>query len=296
MENQELEENKELVKNHHIYELDGRKYQCEIVEITPEIAKGILAADNFNNRPVNIINVKNLAKAMDRGDWVFDGSPIRFNDRGQLLDGRHRLSAIVLSGKTFKFLVLRDLDTETFKTMDTGRLRTGSDVFSIAGISNARNAASIVKFIYCFRNSLHSANRNSNRRLSNSELLDYYDDLNEEGNIDGSISFAKYHHSKTRLGNLPTFAGFHYLFSLINKEDADTFINKLCTGVMLEGNSPINTLRNKLITISTEKNTISTSAIIHANIILAWNKFRRSEKCLKLVLPMDVNSYNYDIL
>lgn len=297
MDSKEIELEQECDnKNHHIFELDGRRYHSEIVEITPKMAKSILDSDNFNNRPISKVNVKSLVREMTNGNWLFDGSPIRFNDKGQLMDGRHRLSAIVTSGKTFKFNILRGLDTETFKSMDTGRPRSVSDTFAISGIINSNTASSIVKFIFGFRNNIYSLNRSSTRTLSNTEILDYYDLLNEEGNIDNSVSFTKYLQSKSGLGNTTTFGGFHYLFSLINKDDADTFITKLCTGEMLERNSPINVLRNKLIKFKSDSEFRLTQLQLNAYMVMAWNRFRNGEKCKNLILPADTKDYDFNIL
>ena len=174
-------ENEEVVKieNRYHYDIDGSRYLSEIIEIMPAMAKSILEKDTFNNRPISKDHVRGLVKEMVSGNWLFDWSPIRFNDKGQLLDGRHRLTAIVASGKTFKFNVISGLDTETFKSMDTGRKREGSDILSISGVNNAKAAAAAIKFVYGFTNNVHGANRDPKRTLSNSDLLHYYDVLNE---------------------------------------------------------------------------------------------------------------------
>jgi hypothetical protein len=284
-------------KNHATFNVDGEKYELSIVLITPEIATYIMENDNYNNRPISKINVKFLVNEMTRGNWRFDGAPIRFDDKNNLLDGRHRLNAIIESGLSFEFLVITGLSENSFKVMDTGRKRTGSDILSIAAIKNASLVASTVKFIYGFNNGLHSANRNSNRTLSNTELLEHYHILNEDGSLDNSVHIGKSESQKSKLINPTTVAGFHYLFSKINVEDANTFIKKLCTGEMLEGTSPIFVLRTKLIKVNDKKNDLKlTQQKLNALMVLAWNKFRTGEKCRVLKLPESSNDYTFDMI
>jgi hypothetical protein len=37
---------------------------------------------------------------MTNGEWVFDGTPISFDKYGNLLNGQHRLSSVIKSGKS----------------------------------------------------------------------------------------------------------------------------------------------------------------------------------------------------
>ena len=84
---------------------------------------------------------------MISGKWLFDGQPIRFDSDGFLLDGQHRLNAIVKSGTSQKFLIIKGLQNETFKVMDTGKNRNGSDALSILGIKYSADIASACRII-----------------------------------------------------------------------------------------------------------------------------------------------------
>jgi hypothetical protein len=285
-----------MIVNEILEGSNDQKRIYEEIDITPEMAKEILDADTYNNRPLSKTNVNFLVKEMEIGNWLFDGSPIRFNQNNELIDGRHRLTALVKANKTYKFSVIRGLDNESFKVMDTGDKRDGADMLAIAGVKNYCQTAAVIKTIFGFRKNLFSHNRSTIRTLSNADILEYYDLLGEEGNIDGSITFGLHYYKKYAICNATTLSSFHYLFSLINKEDADIFIHKLSSGEMLEANSPIAILRNKLIRKKMDKEFDLTQTSVNAYIVMAWNKFRCGEKCKRLTLPEKVSDYNFNIL
>ena len=100
--------------------------------VTPELAEvylGRMAA----NRTLNEAHADRLAVDMKNGDWRQTYDPIRFNQRGELSDGQHRLSAVVRSGKPQEFYIAGGLDAKAMAVTDTGRSRTFADVQAIAG-------------------------------------------------------------------------------------------------------------------------------------------------------------------
>jgi len=104
-------------------------------KITPDLAEFYLLS-NTNNRPVRIHHVEALARDMKGGSYQVNGDAIRFSSDGALLDGQHRLKAIVMSGVTLNILVIRGLAPETMKTIDAGVKRTTGDRFALSGVKN----------------------------------------------------------------------------------------------------------------------------------------------------------------
>ncbi len=95
--------------------------------ITPDMALSYLSC-NQGNRPVRVNQVKSLADAIKRGEWRLTHQGIAFSSNGRLLDGQHRLSAIVEAGVPVRSLVSRGLDDETFMSIDIGNRRSHADV------------------------------------------------------------------------------------------------------------------------------------------------------------------------
>ena len=104
-------------------------------KITPAIAKKYLAC-NVKNRPVRQNHLKALINEMRQGIYLETHQGIAFNTNGELIDGQHRLMAVIESGATVTMPVARGLPvTQTingteFNTMDVidrGPRRTVAD-------------------------------------------------------------------------------------------------------------------------------------------------------------------------
>lgn len=77
--------------------------------IGPERASRYLARSRLAPL-INDARLRHLAGVVERGEWRMDSNPIRFNGDGQLVDGVHRLAAIVRTGITVEMAVLREED------------------------------------------------------------------------------------------------------------------------------------------------------------------------------------------
>lgn len=69
--------------------------------VTPALAKQWLEK-NTNNRNVNFAKVKKMAKDMREGHWDTTHQGIAIATDGTLVDGQHRLMAVVESGVTVR--------------------------------------------------------------------------------------------------------------------------------------------------------------------------------------------------
>ena len=105
--------------------------------ITPQIAARMLEA-NTNNRPARNGLIQSYADDMRAGRWQMNGDAIRFNVDGQLIDGQHRLLAVVRSGLAISSLVIRNLPAEAFQTIDGGATRKAGDLLNLMDVKNAR--------------------------------------------------------------------------------------------------------------------------------------------------------------
>lgn len=118
---------------------DTKPTNARLELITVEKAKQFLE-HNTSNRPVNDAHVNNLAAEMMRNNFHVTGEAIKFSIDGDLLDGQHRLLAIVKSGKPQEMFVVRNLSAQSFKYMDTNRTRSASDVLGIEGVNNPKRS------------------------------------------------------------------------------------------------------------------------------------------------------------
>ena len=109
--------------------------------ITPAKAKKMLESDR-SNRPLKKRYMEDVALQMMKGLWTV-AQPISFDTNGNLLDGQHRLEAVIIAEKAIKFLIVEGLDPKTFGVFDQGKIRTASDLHSLMGGANSGRACSI---------------------------------------------------------------------------------------------------------------------------------------------------------
>lgn len=150
--------------------------KTEIKQITPELAESYLE-NNFNNRKVRDKLVNYYADQMLRDEWQLTGQGISISDDGRLIDGQHRLMAIVRSNKPQNMLVISNLPFSTFKVHDAGIARQACDILSIEGIKNSTDISAIIKKKFKFDEGFKSTNGGGGRKrklLSNTQVLDCY--------------------------------------------------------------------------------------------------------------------------
>lgn len=123
-----------------------KKIRTEITEIDPILAQEMLATQG-KNRPVKTAHVQGLAKDMTEGRWKFDGAPIRFDRDGKLIDGQHRLLAVIASGTSQEFLVIDGITTEAQVVMDSGARRSAGDQLSMLGAPNSTIRAAAIRIL-----------------------------------------------------------------------------------------------------------------------------------------------------
>lgn len=97
------------------------------VLITPAMAKEILDSSNTDNRRFRMWWAIALASSIKRGDWLLTHQGIAFDENGRLLDGQHRLKAVILSGIPVLMFVFKGLDPKGFMAIDVGVKRSVSD-------------------------------------------------------------------------------------------------------------------------------------------------------------------------
>lgn len=123
---------------------------CEIVDLTPAQAQQILDG-NTRNRALRPGYVQQLAGAMERGEWMINGEPVQLAADGTVLNGQHRLTAVVEAGVTVPMLMVRGLSTSTQRTMDVGTRRTLSDVLTLHGQLDTTTLAAMLGLLYRYR-------------------------------------------------------------------------------------------------------------------------------------------------
>ena len=122
--------------------------QIELVEVTPFLAAKWLkphyqaiANKQFSQRNISEAIIDKYAVDMKAGNWTETPIPIVMTKEKYVIDGQHRLEAVIKSGKTQKFLVYFDWEdsanNKLINAVDKGRLRSIANQFQIEGQTNA---------------------------------------------------------------------------------------------------------------------------------------------------------------
>lgn len=101
------------------------------VTITPEMAVEMLS-HNMRNRQVNHKRVKAYTKDITKGKWTCSPTPIAFTGDGTLIDGQHRLNAVISANMPVKMIVAYDVPVDS--VIDRGLPRDSGSALYIRGI------------------------------------------------------------------------------------------------------------------------------------------------------------------
>jgi hypothetical protein len=112
-----IEMSERLKQESHAALADPSVYTMAVETITPERAEEYLAV-NRGNRNIVQAHVAAMARDIGNGRWMFNAQPICFSRSGRLLNGQHRLSAVLEAGQPIEVLVMRNLPEEAFETYD----------------------------------------------------------------------------------------------------------------------------------------------------------------------------------
>lgn len=250
--------------------------------ITPEIAKELLS-HNGANRPLSEVIVTEYARQMAAGLWKEEtAESIKISADGRLINGQHRLHAVIKAKVSLYFLVSRELDYDIYKVIDQGKKRSPTDTFYEAGIKEHTIVAGGIRRYTVLKRNMKSIT--FVRALSNQEALSIY--LVNPRFWDGAAENAKHWYKKSRVLTKSDYCGLFALFHDIDQQDAFLFLDSLSSGLNDHPNDPIFMLREKLIgnLISGYKLTDSHRLAL---IYKAWNYFRKQAKIQRLIILKD---------
>lgn len=212
--------------------------KTEILAVSPQLAEEMLG-HNINNRAVKRRMVTTYAADMTAGRWKLTGAGIVLADDGALLDGQHRLLAVIDSGVTTEFLIVHGVDKDSQPTIDTGGKRTFADVLTMRGEANATTLGAITKLVGMWDPDLGLPSGGV-APPSHSELLEVLAAHPELRDIAQRTSSKKNHLRGVRPA---AFGLVVWLTERIDVDDALDFAEKYTTGVGLTEGSPILALR-----------------------------------------------------
>lgn len=261
-----------------VIEMSGKSPPLQVVTITPDMARGWLEM-NVSNRPVREMTIRKYVEAMKGGQWELNGETIKFSADGVLLDGQHRLRAIVQSGVSVPSYVVHGLPARVFDTIDTGANRSIGDLLALQGevSNNVLGVALRLQYVHDELGSIRELHSNLAKLVNNRDLLET---LERHPGVTASIAFVGGVPALKKLLSPATAAFLHYQFARLQPHHADAFFVKLARATDLGVDHPILTLRSRLEGMSKSTYAERTEAV--AITIKAWNAYRQQRPARSL--------------
>lgn len=240
---------------------------------------------NDANRPCDMRRSARIAGDILRGEWKLNGDAIRISKTGRLLDGQHRLNAVIISGVNVQTIVVRGLDDEVFNTIDVnGRSRSAGDVFSINGYKNYNTLAAVARTLHIYRESGCPVSGNPDHMPTLSQLEQIVDA--DRRIIDAVNDAVNMKWCKTYMSSTATGFCLH-VFRQDDRRIADEFFEKMETGANLEPDSPIIFLRDRLVASKLDKLMKMDAKYRYALIFKAYRYFKDGASMKTLRVRMD---------
>lgn len=215
--------------------------RMEIMDVTPDMAADWLRK-NTKNRPIRQAVVDTYAGAMKNGKWTLTAEPVIFsapfkdpdtleNKPETLMDGQHRLLAIIASQATVPLTVWFGCEPEEFGAIGQGRRRTVGDILHLTNVG-LKDPFTTASAINAFIRHALSWN-NSVEAWMAQELL-----------TQAPADFAAASKYKARLGKLitrPVMAGL-ILSRMVSVTKTDELVEQLQSGIGFTEKDPMRLL------------------------------------------------------
>lgn len=230
--------------------------RARVETVTPDMArKWLEQSEDATQRGLRKARVEKLAHAIEQGQWMITHQGIALSDDGVVLDGQHRLHAIILADMAVEMMVMRGVDPEVFHAIDTGASRTPSDSLKIAGFSNTNILAAMVRTLLVYdqcRGSAGTEWSTLDKRVTTSDILEYLEDPDNKDAAYAAIrSGTGVAGAVSRFGATTPIASANLILRTyptdVTQATLGEFNARLQDGVMLPARSPILAIRRWLV-------------------------------------------------
>lgn len=259
---------------------DHKRYNEEIL-ITPDLAREYLAKNTTGNRQQRERKIAIFASDMLEGRWKrHTAETIKFNTKGIVVDGQHRLRAVIKANTSVWFECAFNIPDENFDVLDSGTARSFGDAFRISGVKNNNLVAAIIQqFNVLVHGGPFVDNAGKSKMLTSAGLLQRYH--TNENYWDNVTKLAgTWYQCFGRILRPSLIGGLFAYFETLDATKAFNFWEQLCKPINADHHG-ISLLKNKLMQdkLSLRK---MTQAHRFALIIKAWNAYRLGVECKRL--------------
>lgn len=261
------------------------------IDVTPDIARQMLDAyddgtGRIYNRTPGTVHVAKLARDMANDHWKDTGVPLIIGTHGKVLDGRQRLEAVIVSGKTIKFDVKYGIDPDAQVAMDRPRKRTFANDLQMDNVPNNNVIASLTGLILHWR-----SGKIFDRSATATETeLRIFEQENRDMLQVAARQAAMVRHRIPPVTISVIGAAFFEAYH-VDEDRCAEFFESLSVGEGLSVGNPILSLRNTLIRYDTRRKPHRTAQLYH--VAYAWNLWRIGRNIQQIKVPTTLNSETF---
>lgn len=251
--------------------------------VTPEMAERWLDG-NRNNRRLRPAVVDRYAADMAAGRWTPSSDSIAISRDGRLLNGQHRMTALVRANCTVGMWVTTGMPEESFRNMDRGASRTFADYLDGTGEQHSRELTAALSRAVSYQRSrttglwaLHG------ERVTDNDRSDYLAD-HPELRHSIAVCFGRTIKQATNTPSSLLALAHHMIEGAAGREAADLFMHHLTTQDREPADGTIHSALRSLrgMTSAREWDTRRLAVIT-----LAWNHWSAGTELVKIQVSAD---------
>jgi hypothetical protein len=241
-----------------------------IETVTPDMAASLLGTMR-GNRTLRKKVVERYAREMMTGKWLLNGESIKIAQSGRLVDGQHRLNAVIMAKKPVQMHIVRGIDEEGVITLDTGVGRSFADWGVIGGRSYASAVGPVARWWYKYESGSPTVNYQPSHQELEVVSLAHPPSTDSTAFVLG--------HKVLRARCITSVQAFVHAYASekYDRELADLFMDELESGAGLREGSPVLALRRRLVDDSGPSGRRADSTHVLAWTIKAWNAWLAGE-------------------
>lgn len=253
---------------------NNRKPSIALVKVTPELAEEWLGK-NTHNRNIRQSAVAAYARDMASGHWQVTAEPVKFTAEGTLLDGQHRLLAVIKAEVPVEMFVAKGISSDAQRVMDTGAKRSPGDMLKLDGYANHSVLAAAARFAMTYQSGVESRNQVSTP--TNSEISEF---VTENPDLASAAAAVTYFRNTIDIPMSVTAVAWWILVRL-DSEACETFFASIATAATNGAGDPRSTLIQRLASARRNGERLPQTAQL-SMLLRVWNAWRKGTQLQSL--------------
>jgi len=256
--------------------------------VTPDLARRLLNGMGLN-RNVRKGHVARIANAMKEGMFNgLNGETLVIDESGHLIDGQHRLNALLESGvKSVTMLVVRGVPAAAKDTMGQGIQRTPGDVLGFHGHKSVNVLAASARWLYVYENDWPGGIRSRGATSVTTPVI--VATVKQHPELEVAVDEIITKFPKAARLMTQSIAGFTRLVTdRLSSADSEEFFTVMETGEGSPKTKSVRVLRDKLLSRTSKSGRLVAPEIVVLT-ARVWNAFREGKELTKLFVGKNLD-------